>query len=325
MMHTSADLKGLGTLKGLDALKDSLRLSYHLAPICLLDDLAKSLETSRPQGPAGDFIKEHYLNYNLGHPEDFHSILVISYPQPHANVTVAFGDSAYTATIPSGYYGHQRAAEIVATIQEALTGDGLRAKRAYLPLKLLGARTGLTQYGKNNISYVADHGSQHRLLAFYTDLRLDTTSNASPDPISNAAPDPSSHNMALCKDCGLCAAACPYQAIPQDDFLLNTNRCLSFYMDLIDPLPEWVAQAPVQSLLGCNHCQSNCPVNQEGESSEVVHLGHIDSSSTADILSCEDYQSLSPETLAQTQFLDFSDWYPLFRRNFTRFIEDQAQ
>ncbi len=51
---------------------------------------------------------------------------------------------------------------------------GIEVARARIPVKLLAVRTGLAQYGRNNIAYVRNMGSLVRLDAFCTDAPLRT-------------------------------------------------------------------------------------------------------------------------------------------------------
>lgn len=288
------------------------KIDYRLLPIERLSQLEIDLKTSLPTGHAGDFIQKNYMAYDFTQPKEYRSILIVSFPQAHGRMEIETEHGIYEATIPSGYYKSPMAEETPKAILQALEQQGIQAKKVHLPLKLIGARSGLTQYGKNNISYVKDFGSQHRLMAFYTDLAGDPTLWV----------EGSDMDLATCDSCGLCEDACPYNAIPSDKFILDPNRCLSFYMDLADPLPEWTRQAPLKSLVGCNHCQDICPLNSKFVIPPETQLGRITLQSTQDILSCQSYLELQPDTQAQFQTLDIEAWYDVFRRNFSRFLED---
>jgi len=84
----------------------------------------------------------------------------------------------------------------------------------------LAARTGVARYGRNNITYVPEHGSFHRLVAYYTDLDLGL--------------DQWQEREALpaCKTCDLCQKACPASVISRDTFVIRVERCLTFLNEL---------------------------------------------------------------------------------------------
>lgn len=63
-----------------------------------------------------------------------------------------------------------------------------------------------------------------------------------------------------CKDCGICAKACPLSAI-SDKF--DRNKCMREYMQKPDKADEKVLNAFECRLLGCDICQKVCPLNKD--------------------------------------------------------------
>jgi len=265
-----------------------------------LADLEEEIGRIPLEGKAGSFIRNEYMEYDFSIPVDFKSILVISFPQPHAYVELETEKGVLKGMIPSGYYNGDQAVGIRDAVIETFERNGEKAKRMHLPMKLLGARSGLTKYGKNNISYVEKFGSQHRLNAFYTTLEPS-------EDVWELEED-----LEICQSCQACAEACPYGAIPKSEFLLDTNRCLSFYLDFEDPLPEWTNYSKINTLVGCDHCQDCCPLNA---SAEMVQWGRIPCGQLQEILGSDNYDDLSEETRTNLKMLGFDDWYGLFRRN----------
>ena len=80
----------------------------------------------------------------------------------------------------------------------------------------IGARSGLTLYGRNNIAYVRKKGSFLRLTAFYRDLACEN------DPWEDK------RMLPACKTCRACLKACPNGVITEDRFLIRVERCLTF-------------------------------------------------------------------------------------------------
>ena len=73
-----------------------------------------------------------------------------------------------------------------------------------MPWKLLAVRSGLAQYGKNNITFIQGLGSFYRLVAFISDLPC--------------AEDNWGEFKSLddCRNCDACTKACPSGAIGPD-------------------------------------------------------------------------------------------------------------
>lgn len=112
-------------------------------------------------------------------------------------------------------------------------------------------RSGLAEYGRNNITYVGDWGSFIQLYTFFSDA-----------PAGN-------HTwrevraMDACGGCGLCLDSCPTGAIRPGRFLIDTERCLSRLNEWgTDPFPDWAPRSAHHRLIGCLRCQSVCPLNR---------------------------------------------------------------
>lgn len=310
----------LREVKGID-----FELQFRLVPIEILTRLKHDMEKHRFSGAAGQFIEEHYMHYNFDVPQNYRSILVVSYPQPHAQIGIETegkvetetetegGSGLKYVTMPSGYYNPSYAEHMHQEILHALEIKGIRAKAVHLPLKLLGARSGLTQYGKNNISYVRPYGSHHRLVAFFTDMQAEAESNLWVESIQ----------MEDCKYCNACVEACPYSAIQDHEDLIDPNKCLSFYMDLMDPLPPWITQAEakgkthinISAIIGCTHCQDCCHLNHYFSAESRETLAVISKAQVDEIKAVDHYENLSDSTKALVHTLGFEEGYGLLKRN----------
>ncbi len=177
------------------------------------------------------------------------SIIITAAPQPQRRVTFDSNGQAHSVIIPPTYYADtdDRIGDILENI---LNANDHQLHRAALPLKLLAVRSGLAEYGKNNIAYVEGLGSFVRLAAFLSDMPTDNSDWFEP------------RAMKECDNCKACLKACPTGAIAPDRFLVHAERCLTFFNEESDEFPEWLDPAWHNSLVGCMKCQLICPVNR---------------------------------------------------------------
>lgn len=110
----------------------------------------------------------------------------------------------------------------------------------WLPQKRLAVRSGLAEYGKNNICYVKEFGSLITLFAYISDMPC-------PD-------DYTWHevkNMEQCSNCKLCQQTCPTGAIKPDRFLIDNEKCLSSMNEWgSDPFPDFIPKQWCYCTLG---------------------------------------------------------------------------
>jgi len=182
------------------------------------------------------------------------SILIASIPTPATKTMFHWAGQMIELTVPPTY-GHYAAASnrAMKLLREAFGPDAKWMARAILPLKLLAVRSGLAQYGRNNITYIPKYGSFHTLAAVYTD--------------SESPEDHWQEKTALsrCEKCRACVRACPTNAISEDRFLIRVGNCLTYHneMDTSHPFPDWLSPKAHNSIIGCMHCQRVCPYNRE--------------------------------------------------------------
>ena len=63
---------------------------------------------------------------------------------------------------------------------------------------------------------------------------------------------------------------CPTCAISEDRFVINVDRCIPLYTEISGELPEWIPKKSYNALMGCMHCQLNCPANRDVISNTVA-------------------------------------------------------
>jgi epoxyqueuosine reductase len=184
---------------------------------------------------------------------------------------------------------------------------------ARLPLKLLAVRSGLGQYGKNNICYVPGMGSFLQLVALYSDLPCQE------DSWQDA------QVMQRCKSCNACRLKCPTGTIPSDRFLLRAERCIVFHNEKQGDVsfPAWMDPSSHNCLIGCMLCQRVCPVNRD-------FLGWIEGKEefseeeTSLLIEGVKMDKLSTTTVEKLKRLDFVRFYDKFPRNLGVFSKNNT-
>jgi epoxyqueuosine reductase len=122
-----------------------------------------------------------------------------------------------------------------------------------LPLKPLGAVSGIAYYGKNSILHNAAFGSA--MFLFSVGL-IDSQDEACDPLILSNHPE----TFTDCKDCRICVDACPTGAL-DSHYVLNREKCLRHYMLEGIEVPEEYKSLMGNRLLGCDICQQTCPKN----------------------------------------------------------------
>ena len=253
-----------------------------------------------------------YLDTNKNLPEA-NTIIVVAMPQLITRIWFKYKGIAYPADIPPDYFAkaeyESRAEEI---LNNVLKTAGYKIAKAHLALKTLAVRSGLAEYGRNNITYVSGMGSLCILVAFYTDWPCEEDNWQE------------SKAMEACENCSLCCENCPTRSIPVGRFLIHAEKCLGFLNEMEPDIPYWVQLQPDwhNGLIGCMRCQFVCPVNKP----YLDNIGAGPSFSeeeTGLILNKTPLENLSPAT---RQKLKISDGvYPLLAPNLGALIEEQRK
>jgi epoxyqueuosine reductase len=107
------------------------------------------------------------------------------------------------------------------------------------------ARSGVGFYGKNTLLITKRHGSWVVLGTLVTDVELEATPPFDAD----------------CGSCTLCIDACPTGALDEPG-VLDSTRCLSYWTQSPEPVPEEYREPIGASVYGCDICQDVCPWNR---------------------------------------------------------------
>ena len=140
-----------------------------------------------------------------------------------------------------------------AVLRERLDALGRRLGGSYRVLvdanqhvdREAAARAGVGFYGKNTLLITRRHGSWVVLGTLVTDVAIEATPPLATD----------------CGSCTLCIEACPTDALDEPG-TLDATRCLSYWTQSPEPIPEEY-RAPLDAqVYGCDICQDVCPWNR---------------------------------------------------------------
>lgn len=240
------------------------------------------------------------------------SILIFAVPIPVHHVEFTLDKHVVDVRIPSDYMQREAFKKLEYHLRRTLKEHGYSVKKAKLPLKLLAVRSGLAEYGRNNLVYVEGFGSRLCLVAFYTDCSLPT--DIWREPV----------RMTLCNSCKNCLKNCPTQAIIENRKTIKAERCIVLYNELQDELPEWIPKDAHNSLIGCIRCEEKCPVNLKYKSHDIA-LEAFDEKQTKEILQTRILQDLSSEVYEKIVAYEINEYYPVFHRNFALLLKDESE
>ncbi len=217
-------------------------------------ELAQDIDDKHRKGLFDpEFYQAELSSFNFNIPEQLPqatSIIIVAAPQPKVRIQIDWNGKPCPVLIPPtySYATDDKAKEI---LEDTLAASGHQLQKARLPFKILAVRSGLAQYGTNNITYVEGMGSFHRLVAFYTDLPLmeDNWGNI--------------RAMERCENCSACIHVCPSGAITKDRFLIRGERCITFHNERDVEFPGWLDPDWHNAWVGCLHCQRVCPVDKD--------------------------------------------------------------
>ena len=279
-----------------------------------IPDLRKDIQKYHEQKLLNpEFYEEYkkYLEFEVkANLSEINSLFIISIPQPQFKAIFHWKNKKISLIIPPTYIHSLR---VINQMKEFLTKilepGGYHAEYAKLPQKTLAVRSGLAEYGRNNITYVPGMGSFHRLTTLYSDFPFEKDNWQE------------LRMMDLCKECSACVLKCPTGAIPTDRFLLRVERCLTYHNEHPPeiPFPDWIDHTWHNCLVGCLHCQKVCPANKKVI--KWIEPGpEFNEEETKLILNKEDFDHLPLETKNKLEKHDLAVIYEMLPRNLSPFL-----
>lgn len=270
-----------------------------------IQDLQTEIETQYRRGLFdAEFYNEELTGFDFkiaGSLSGTKSLIIVAAPQPQVRVTFNRQGESYHAIIPPTY-SYETDRQIQELLEHRLNPAGFEVMKAKLPWKLLAVRSGLAQYGKNNITYVDGMGSFHRLAAFISDLPGTEDHWQEPQALER------------CDNCTACMKACPTGAITAGRFLLKGERCLTFHNERRGEFPPWIRPSWHNCLVGCLYCQKACPVNRDVP--KLVKDGPVFSEAeTITLLQGEVPNEIPPTAIQKLKQMDVIEYLPVLGRN----------
>jgi epoxyqueuosine reductase len=187
-------------------------------------------------------------------PSDFaaaKSVIVVAAFAKSMYVKFTLDGAQFNLLVPPQYYADDmNAAKLRGIVQKEIiknTSNRIVDISDSLPLKLLAARSGLGQYGKNNLIFVSGMGSYNLLYAFLTDYAF---------PQDNWT---EMYILGRCQRCDRCTRGCPTSCFSWGRFPIDIDRCVTLYNEGHGPFPSWMTRGAHSALMGCLRCQEICP------------------------------------------------------------------
>jgi epoxyqueuosine reductase len=219
-----------------------------------LSEVAERLETLHSSDEISTEIFEKYLkNFSYSPPEILsraNSILLVASPIGRSILQLSLEEGHFDAVIPPTYGSDELIKENEAILDSILSTDSIGFARAWVPLKSLGANTGLGRYGRDNILRFEGAGSFVRLDAWWTELEEEG---------EYWGP---ARELERCATCGACVKACPNGCFSENKFLIDAAKCLTFMNEGSMPFPAWIHPDLHNAAVGCLRCQDTCPENR---------------------------------------------------------------
>jgi epoxyqueuosine reductase len=218
-----------------------------------LKELQEDLDKLVRQGLLDESFQQRFLRF-VYNPLDIISeartIFIIALPARMTRFSFTWQGQTLYGNISPNYMVKTAQVNAGDTLINTLKDSGYKAVPAKLPFKTLAVRSGLAQYGRNNLAYVPGLGNFVRLAAYYSDCTCDSDSWHE------------LQMMSTCADCNICYKACPTGSMHQDRFLISAEKCLTWSSQDDAVVLEWVGSHWHNMLLGCMLCQLTCPVNK---------------------------------------------------------------
>lgn len=277
----------------------------------LREETESLYNSNRLENEISDFLKSFY---RFTKPDSFEarSILVVASPSPQVKVHFNYQGKKVPVILPPTYREFiEKPKEIELYLKDILQkGDYHIERAANLPEKLLAVHSGLSNYGRNNISYIPGMGSFLLLSAYFTDLPCEENSWQETGV------------MKACESCTRCMDTCPTGAITARRYLIHAKRCITWQNEFNtnDTFPEWIDPASHNSLIGCLKCQLVCPQNSQ-LLSHIVVAEEFSEEETQIILQRLKIESLPLTLTEKLDRLNLRVYYQVLARNLKVLLE----
>ena len=277
-------------------------------------DIRKHHEQNLIYPPLYNEYKEYFEFEPKVDFAQINSLLITAVPQPQLETIFHWNNQRVSLLIPPGggyYHGRKIIDQMTELLNQIFKPGGYNIAYAILPKKTLAVRSGLAEYGRNNITYIPEMGSFYHLTTFYSDFPIDDVNWQD------------LRMMNLCNKCSACVRKCPTGAIPTDRFLLRVERCITYHNEQPEgvPFPEWFDPSWHNCLVGCLHCQKVCPANKKIK--DWTEPGPIFSEEeTKLLLNGRNINNLPKETKKKIEDYDLANYLYVIPRNLGVFLKN---
>jgi epoxyqueuosine reductase len=287
---------------------DSAGFVHREAPVHVAGELAEILADLLDRGEVTESLLAEYRESlafscpaEVGEPR---ALIVVASASPNVKVRFQLESGPFEAVIPSTYISSDSRERALAAMRSVLGPAGYQVARARIPVKLLAVRTGLAQYGRNNVAYIKNLGSFVRLDAFCTDAPLEVVDHKGKG----------SWRLSSCPPCRNCHHVCPTGCIPYDGQVIDAERCLTFINEHEGDWPEGLDPRGHNCLVGCLLCQERCPVDRVYVRIPKL-VAEFDREETGWILRDLPAEQLPAGVRAKLAALDMEDYSTVLGRN----------
>lgn len=246
-----------------------------------IEETCKKVVRLKESGELNESIFQRYMNWlenDIAFSQSrMKSIILLALPRPAHILTFSTTEGSFTTLLPPTYVNYNNTFQIYLSDFKNHFGTILGEIRLLqAPLKTLAVHLGLASYGKNNITYVGKIGSYHQLMGFIIEKELKPYNEFNSEK---------SAELKECSKCNICETICPTKAITSERFLLNAEKCLTFYNEKEGELPENVKLRlkSYPCFIGCMVCQEFCPANKDALKIEPTGIT-FDETETKEIL-----------------------------------------
>jgi epoxyqueuosine reductase len=283
-----------------------------IVPIDRIADLREAIRGRYEDGLINEALYRAQLaSFSFDLPVDLagaRSIVIVAVPTPQMRIVFHWQGERVPVVAPPTYVSHTPRTESVQAVLAAwLQHEGYRLAKPRLPLKTLAVRSGLAEYGRNNICYVSGMGSFLQLVGAFSDLPCDGDPWREPKALDR------------CKSCVACLRLCPTGAITIDRFLLRAERCLTYHNEAADDFPCWIDPTWHHCLIGCLRCQTVCPENR-AVLEWFEDRAEFSEQETTLFIQRVPLDRLPAETLVKIKSLEINEDYRLLCRNLSMII-----
>lgn len=275
------------------------------AEILHIDDLKAEFYQLINDGKVNTEVLNNIVEFDFDYSKleyEPKSVLVIAVKLPIIHNDFVHNEKIHTLVTPPGYIPGKESRKLKADVERLITNNGYKHERTLVPIKLLASKLGLTEYGRNNITYVKEFGSFHMLVAYYTDIHVKDTAWME------------AKRMDICDSCNQCINMCPTDCIDENKEIINIEKCITRIYEDEGVFPEWIKEDHHNCLMACIKCQESCPANKSFLHNIDVRAS-FNKEETDMLLSNTDYDKLNDETKEKLKDMGLDGYYDIFIRN----------